>query len=224
MHQPFEGELLRAALPHDTGFLEITVRMGAAQCGVYLRLTTGSAREYLAEDAAIQKRWNPHDWLPLVLFIATGTIFLSGLLVGIVVGPEHARPLGAILGPSYFVIAGTALSAFVTTALISTMRSRRRALAQSALERKFGVSDRICTGIGVDYRVAARKVKVVARELRAVTPEVQSRLFGLIREGKAETAGRAVRLLADEAPQESGLSRREEREAVEADARCVISQ
>lgn len=226
MSQPIHGERHRAPLPHDTGFLEVTTHMGSDHCGLHLRLTKGSAREYLNEDTAIQKRWATNEWLPLTFLVANGALFTAVAFAALLntFGARGSLSLPHFLGATLLLTAVAFIGTFLVAGLRAEMRSKRQALAQSVLEQKIGVSERIGTGVGVDYRSTAREVKTVARELGAVTPEVRNRLLRLLREGKEEAAGEAVRLLVDEAPQASGLSRREEREAVGVDARRALGR
>ena len=226
MHQTLGRNHYTATLPHDTGFLEVQAPPETPGCRLYLRLTKGSSREYLSEYVAAQKRWNPHDWVPISLTLVVLAYFLYALSVAVFLLPfdEGFPALGRLLGIPYFVTAGLVMGACIVATGVSKERSGRRALALSVLSQKIGVGNPIDTGVDVSPSVAAQEVERVARGLQKVTPEMRDRLYGFLREGKTEVAGRAVRLLVDEAPREGGPSRREERAAIEADARRAIQQ
>lgn len=219
MYQVPEGFEHQTALPHDTGFVKAG---GPSSDRMHLVLTSGSARDHLVEHTEIMQQTKPRHVVPITFFL---TVVLGAVLINVLsIIDIDALPLRFTEWPHglrtiSFWAGGVAFLGLIVGTSAAMMRESRREEALSALAERSGVSQSIRTGLHAQYpNASAGKAREVAQELVGVTPEVRDRLIRLLREGKAEAAENAVRLLLDEAPRGSRPSRQDERVAAEADA------
>lgn len=224
MYQVKTGYSHQISIPNDTGFIEAA---GPSGSEVHLRLTAGSAREYLIEYEAIEKQLKPRFVFPIASLILSLTAFLVAVGAPLIDPSLGSTPIVWTHGAGAFFLWGEALTvgALIVTGIVSMVREAMRETEQSALAENAGVSASISTGLSTfPAPITAVDAREFAREFSGITPEVRDRLMGLLRAGKTEAAREAVRLLVDEAPRRSGMSRREEREAVAAEAARAIGR